>query len=35
MGPLYIAVQNAHAGVTKQLIEGRCDIDVQTKAGAT
>ena len=29
--PLYAASQNGHASVTKQLIEARCNIDLQKK----
>jgi len=33
--PLFWAAHNGHASVTDQLIEARCDIDVQDKDGAT
>jgi hypothetical protein len=32
--PLYLAARNRHAAVTKQLIEARCNIDLQDKDGA-
>ena len=33
--PPFIAAQNEHASVTKQLIEARCNVDFQEKDGAT
>jgi ankyrin repeat protein len=33
--PLYIAAHKGQAAVTKQLIEARCNIDLQTKGGET
>ena len=33
--PLYIAAHNGHASVTKQLIEARCDIELQQNVGYT
>jgi len=33
--PIYIAAQNGHAAVTKQLIEARCIVDLQIKDGRT
>jgi ankyrin repeat protein len=32
--PLYWAAQNGHASVTEQLIEARCNVDLQAKDGS-
>ena len=33
--PLYIAAQEGHAAATKQLIEARCNVDLQDEHGCT
>jgi len=33
--PLFIATHEGHASVTKQLIEARCNVDLQNKDGHT
>jgi ankyrin repeat protein len=33
--PLYTAAQQGHAAITKQLIDARCNVDLQNQAGAT
>ncbi len=33
--PLFIAAANGHASVTKQLIEARCNMDLQERDGST
>ncbi len=33
--PLFMAAANGHASVTKQLIQARCNVDLQEKDGST
>jgi ankyrin repeat protein len=33
--PLYCAAQNGHDAVTEQLIDARCNVDLQAKDGCT
>ncbi len=33
--PLFCAARNGHAAVTEQLIEARCNVDLQIKDGRT